>query len=117
MAYLKDRISFRIIYLCRITFGKPVQSGTQFRYSNFNYLLLGYIIEKVTGDSYESQLRKRIIDRLGLKATCYGHPADRKNFARSYAHNGKEWIATPTDWNTSWIGGAGAITATPMVTP
>lgn len=85
---------------------------TQFRYSNTNYLLLGYIIEKVTGDSYENQLRKRIIDRLGLRATYYGRPVDRKNFARSYADNGKEWIAAPIDWNTSWIGGAGAITAT-----
>ncbi len=85
---------------------------TQFRYSNTNYLLLGFIIEKVTGDSYENQLRKRIIDRLGLKETYYGRPADRKNFARSYVNNGKEWIATPMEWNTDWAGGAGAVAAT-----
>ena len=34
--------------------------GTQWEYSNTNYLLLGYIIEKVTGTPYETLFYQRI---------------------------------------------------------
>ncbi|GAA2263439.1 serine hydrolase domain-containing protein [Streptomyces amakusaensis] len=43
--------------------------GTAYAYSNTNYVLAGLIIEKVAGDSYENQVRERIIKPLGLKAT------------------------------------------------
>ncbi|MDR3627367.1 MAG: serine hydrolase, partial [Ignavibacteriaceae bacterium] len=48
-------------------------------YSNTNYVLLGYIIEKITGDSYASQLKKRIIDKIGLDNTYYGHKININN--------------------------------------
>lgn len=40
-------------------------------YSNTNYLLLGYIIEDVTGKSYEQVVKKNIFDRIGLSNTEY----------------------------------------------
>ncbi|MEW8326606.1 MAG: serine hydrolase domain-containing protein [Candidatus Thiodiazotropha sp.] len=40
--------------------------GEQHYYSDTNYVLLGMIIEKLTGDSYASQLRYRILDPLGM---------------------------------------------------
>lgn len=38
-------------------------------YSNTNYVILGLIIEKITGKSLASELRNRLFDRLGLKST------------------------------------------------
>ncbi|MEU5975774.1 serine hydrolase domain-containing protein [Streptomyces sp. NPDC047315] len=43
--------------------------GTQHSYSNTNYVLAGLIIEKVSGNTYEHEVRKRIIKPLGLRAT------------------------------------------------
>ncbi|UCD38383.1 MAG: beta-lactamase family protein, partial [Fidelibacterota bacterium] len=43
--------------------------GMNFRYSNTNYLLLGVVIEQVTGQSYSDVLDERICQRLGLSYT------------------------------------------------
>ncbi len=40
--------------------------GTQWNYSNSGYSLLGYIIEKVTGQPYEQVVRERIFKPLGM---------------------------------------------------
>ncbi|MFA6035284.1 MAG: serine hydrolase domain-containing protein, partial [Myxococcota bacterium] len=45
--------------------------GARWGYSNSNYLLLGMIVEKVTGDTLGNQIRKRIVDRMGLKSTYF----------------------------------------------
>ncbi|MBD8499433.1 beta-lactamase family protein [Paenibacillus sp. CAU 1523] len=49
---------------------KPLfNPGTSFSYSNTNYVLLGQIIEKVTGETYDQQIEKRIIEPLQLNDT------------------------------------------------
>jgi len=40
-------------------------------YSNTNYIMLGLIIEKVTGNSWEHEVESRIIKPLGLKNTTF----------------------------------------------
>jgi CubicO group peptidase (beta-lactamase class C family) len=49
--------------------------GTKFRYSNSGYIVLGYIIEKVSGESYEAYLKQNIFDPLDLQSTGYDHAA------------------------------------------
>ncbi|HET6267619.1 MAG TPA: serine hydrolase domain-containing protein [Acidobacteriota bacterium] len=44
-------------------------TNSKFEYSNTNYLLLGYIIEKVTGKFYGDFLKERIWDPLGMTST------------------------------------------------
>lgn len=45
------------------------EPGTMFSYSNTNYLLLGMIIEQVTGTDYEKYLQKNILKPAGLDHT------------------------------------------------
>jgi D-alanyl-D-alanine carboxypeptidase len=45
--------------------------GTAYRYSNTNYLLLGLIIEKVTGHSIASEISKRLLKPFSLTHTSY----------------------------------------------
>ena len=45
------------------------EPGTSFDYSNTNTVLAGLIIKKVTGDTYAEQIKKRIIEPLGLIGT------------------------------------------------
>jgi CubicO group peptidase (beta-lactamase class C family) len=45
--------------------------GTNFHYSNSGYFLLGFIIEKVSGQKYGDYLESNIINKIGLKNTGY----------------------------------------------
>ena len=45
------------------------EPGSKTRYSNSNYNLLAYIVEKVSGQSYGDYLKNSIFDRLGMKST------------------------------------------------
>lgn len=45
------------------------EPGSEFRYSNTNYTILGILIEEVTGQAYHEVLRDRIIDPLGMSST------------------------------------------------
>jgi len=49
------------------------EPGSKFSYDNSGYFLLGAIIERVTGKSYEQNLKERIFDPLGMKGTGYDH--------------------------------------------
>jgi D-alanyl-D-alanine carboxypeptidase len=46
--------------------------GTSVQYSNSDFVILGLIVEKVTGRSLDRVVTNRIIRRLGLKSTSYG---------------------------------------------
>lgn len=43
--------------------------GTSWHYSDTNYIVAGMIVQKVTGRSYAHEVRKRIIQPLGLRHT------------------------------------------------
>lgn len=47
------------------------EPGKQFNYSNSGYFILGAVLENVTGKSYETLLKQRILDPLGMKNTGY----------------------------------------------
>lgn len=67
---------------------KPLdfKPGEKWSYSNSGYFLLGAIIEKVSGESYETFLRKNIFDPLKMTATGYDHfETILKNRATGYS--------------------------------
>ena len=92
---------------------KPVfKPGERVEYSNTNYILLGYIIEKITGNRYEDELKKRIVNRIGLKTTYYGHKIDiNNNEALSFNFSDNKWVISK-ETDMSIPGGAGAIVST-----
>ena len=48
--------------------GRPLdfEPGTAYNYSNSGYILLGVVIERVTGQPYAEALRQRVLEPLGL---------------------------------------------------
>ena len=46
-------------------------AGSQWRYNNTGYYLLGMLIERVTGRSYADDIRERFAKPLGLTSTLY----------------------------------------------
>jgi CubicO group peptidase (beta-lactamase class C family) len=81
-------------------------------YSNTNFVLLGYIIEKLTGKTYAEELKKRVTSKIGLADTYYGNKVNpAKNEAYSYNYPG-QWTQMP-ETDMSIPGGAGAVVSTP----
>lgn len=70
------------IALLHPAYSKP---GEEWNYSNTNYLLLGMIIERVTGSRVEDEITKRIIEPLGLSDTSFPEePEMEGRHARGY---------------------------------
>jgi len=56
--------------------GKPAFApGTQAAYNNSGYVLLGYIIERLTKQSYAQALQQRVLAKVGLRNTYCGVPS------------------------------------------
>lgn len=88
------------------------EPGAQTSYSNTNYVLLQFVLEDITGESYSDQLQKRIIEPLNLQHTYYGGDIDpSSNEALSYRFSGEQWNPAP-ETDLSIPGGAGAIVST-----
>lgn len=87
------------------------EPGSKHEYSNTNFLLLGYIIEKVTGQSYAQVLEQHILQPLKLKNTVYalGNKSLAKE-AKSYIR-AEGWEHMPA-WNLDVAAAAGAMRAT-----
>jgi CubicO group peptidase (beta-lactamase class C family) len=61
------------------------QPGTRERYSNSGYVVLGAIVEAITGQSYYDYVHKRIFEPTGMSRTGWFPPGrDTDNTARSY---------------------------------
>jgi CubicO group peptidase (beta-lactamase class C family) len=82
--------------------------GERYAYSNSGYLLLGYIIEKVTGKSYEQVLQENILAPLQMNNTGYDHNRTLlMNRASGYEKNGRRYVnANFIDMSVPYAAGA-----------
>ncbi|MFB0843597.1 serine hydrolase domain-containing protein [Paenibacillus oleatilyticus] len=89
---------------------KPV---TGWQYSNTNTVIMGLIIQKVTGETYAEQIKKRIIEPLHLKGTFLpGSSTDiPKKHARGYLNTGDKLVDI-TVLNPSFTNAAGEMIST-----
>ncbi|MCC3775614.1 serine hydrolase [Streptomyces sp. UNOB3_S3] len=92
--------------------------GTDFHYSNTNYILAGMIIEKVTGRSYATEVTQRVIRRAGLRSTTYpgtslSMPGPHgRGYSKLLKQEPDAKVYDVTELNPSWGGAAGAIIST-----
>ncbi len=68
--------------LIRWAMGQPLDfaPGTQYAYSNFGYCVLGRIIEKVTGLSYEKYVQSRILAKMDIHDMHIGNGRRSERF-------------------------------------
>jgi D-alanyl-D-alanine carboxypeptidase len=59
-----------------IAHGVVAPPGQGYDYNNTNYVLLGMIIEKLTGNTVGAEIKSRIIDKLGLQNTSFPATAE-----------------------------------------
>ncbi|WP_175416227.1 serine hydrolase domain-containing protein [Aggregatimonas sangjinii] len=68
------------------------EPGTRYSYTTYGYTVLGLIIEKVSGDSYEAYMQKNIWDKAGMTQTGvekFSKQMERKSNLYHKQHNGK----------------------------
>jgi D-alanyl-D-alanine carboxypeptidase len=93
--------------------------GTGWSYSNTNYILVGMILQKLTGESLPDLVQQRIVRPLGLTRTYFADPRAVHTGA-GYAHGyAVEFGVTPRPYTDiadrplgSWAGAAGAVIST-----
>ncbi len=86
--------------------------GSKASYSNSAYMLLGFIVEDISGKSYAQQLQTNILNKLSLTETAYGDTENNSHNAKSYVMQEVRWRYEP-EIDFSLAGPAGAIVATP----
>lgn len=83
--------------------------GSQYEYSNLGGGLLGYVLARRAGMSYEALVRSRICDPLGMKSTSITLTPELK--ARlAIGHNRS--MKTVSNWDLPTLAGAGALRST-----
>lgn len=97
-------------------FGHPVlfQPGERFFYSNTNLILLGLVVEEISGRPLKDYLRENVTEPAGMDSTLLPtNAAFPEPHAQGYTDqtaDGK--VADSTDWNPSWGWAAGAMIST-----
>ncbi len=94
------------------------EAGSDFQYNSLNYVLLGLILEGISGLPFETNLKKRVVNPLDLKNTGFAgnktvlrHLADSYRFRIDSAHHTIDFIK-PTYRDRSWEYTSGGVYST-----
>ncbi|MFS8202065.1 serine hydrolase domain-containing protein [Streptomyces sp. CWNU-52B] len=90
--------------------GPAFRPGERQKYANIDYTVLGLLIERVTGDSYEHQAAVRVLRPAGMRHTSFpGGPDPRIHgpHNRGYQRLTDGRLVDATEWNMSdrWAAG------------
>ncbi|MDR2897883.1 MAG: beta-lactamase family protein [Spirochaetaceae bacterium] len=90
---------------------KHLRPNSRTKYSNTNYVLLGYILEDLYQKTYNDLLKEMITDVIGLQNTSYAETISvENNESRSFIY--ENGFIPAEESNLSWGGGASAIIST-----
>ncbi len=108
----RERMSLKSLVTTYCSNDLEFEPGSAYRYNNSGYVILGAVIEEVTGKPYETVLRERILDPLGMTASGYDHaetiiPKRAAGYAR-----GLDGLRNASFIDMSIPGGAGALYST-----
>lgn len=107
--FLRDRNPYPLEKLVATFSSLPLdfEPGTQWKYSNSGYVLLGAILQKATGTPYEQLLEENIFHPLGMKNSGYDHSESiLKKRAAGYEKQGLFFNAGFLDMSVPFSAGA-----------
>ncbi len=81
---------------------KPLdfEPGAKFRYSNAGFMVLGAIVQRVSGEDYFEYMRRHVYAPAGMTSTdAYEMDRDTPNLAIGYTRDGSH--ATPREWQNN----------------
>lgn len=89
--------------------------GEKFEYNNFNYFLLSYIAQKVTGTPYPILLKNEILSKAGMNQSGMdfeGRKSTHKALGYVTNPNTERWVETDNKERVELASGAGALYTT-----
>jgi D-alanyl-D-alanine carboxypeptidase len=89
------------------------EPGTRYSYSNTGYLILGRVVERVSGESMGAFLQRRIFTPLGMNHTLYEPDRSDARLASGYTVFALSQPEPAIPEGKGWIAAAGAIYSTP----
>ena len=84
--------------------------GERFKYSNAGYILLGRIIENVSGKTYEKFVQKNIFQKLGMTSSYVG-----ENDTKGYQIKNNEYVVSNTNLALAYSAGSISMTVNDML--
>jgi D-alanyl-D-alanine carboxypeptidase len=92
-----------------------LRRGTRFKYSNHGYGLLGFALERVTGEPYTEWLQREIVDAAGLEDTLADGPPPR-GVPMAFGHSARlpvgRRVVIPGDYSTRALAPAAGVIST-----
>ncbi|PYC84727.1 alkaline D-peptidase [Streptomyces tateyamensis] len=111
--------TYRPEELVRLALSKPArfEPGTDWSYSNTNYVLARLLVEDVTGRPFAEEMQRLVLQPLGLTATVVPDaspeiPEPHAHAYYRYEHDGQWKLVDVTRSNASWISAAGDMIST-----
>jgi D-alanyl-D-alanine carboxypeptidase len=102
-----------VAYLAGLPKTQDFEPGTNYRYSNAAYFLLGAIVEKVSGQPLATVLKTRFFDPLGMTRTALDDEAQIvPGRAAGYDATGPGQFANAEFLSMTGVAGAGAMRST-----
>jgi CubicO group peptidase (beta-lactamase class C family) len=88
----EQRTAFARLLLSEPPLAAP---GTRFEYANGNYVVMGALLERLTGDPWERLVAREVFAPLGLKSAGFGAPGGGDKSKASVGHESVEGRARP----------------------
>jgi CubicO group peptidase (beta-lactamase class C family) len=88
----RSKMDFTPVQMIALFKDQPIRfsPGSKYEYSNSNYIILGYIIEKLSGKSYGQYLEDNFFKPLGMTSSFYGNDSKIiKKRAAGYTKSGE----------------------------
>jgi CubicO group peptidase (beta-lactamase class C family) len=103
----EQRLALLVSMLERAPASRP---GSTYVYSNVGYALAGLMAEQVTGESWESLMRKRLFEPLGMTSAGFGSPGQSGSVTEPWGHHRDGNEVTPSQLdNPPSMGPAGTV--------
>lgn len=105
--------------LVKLSLAHPVTAapGAAYQYSNTNFVVVGALIEKITGHPVRTEYQERVITPLQLTDTVYVHPGATLPGTHINGYLTPDQAGAPlvdsTDQTVSWAQSAGAMVSNP----
>ncbi len=104
--------SARELIAVAVANGPVAEPGAGYHYANTNYLVLGEIVEKVTSRPWHVEVRKRILEPLGLRHTGYSGEPSAPPLGDGYVIEEGTFVRATDRWHPSLGGAAGGMYST-----
>ncbi len=100
--------------VARLRFLEPNKDlREEFQYQNMMYMTAGYLVETLTGQTWEEFVRRRIFEPLGMANSNFSVDASQKSVDAALPYQEKKGVVSRMDFhNIDNVGPAGSINST-----